>query len=305
MENGMKDLSNFIHKKLFCTVGDLSVCGILDAGFFITNELVYEPHMHLHYELHFVSAGKYVLENLDGTDTITLETGMAALIPPRYYHNTVRVDDEKTEKFSLRLDFEQVKEKNADNDAFYHLLRDYLKQNENTIMILNLEHSTETIKKISRFMVRDDISDRAMAKAYFNLFITEIVVELTQMRSKGIKENRDMENADSISKRKDAISYILSLNYSNSKFDIKDFAESMNLSERQANRVVVKLYGMSFHQFLMETRLNQAMKLLTRTNLNIKHISELVGYESSTGFFIAFKKRFHVTPGEYRAAKKE
>ena len=79
----------------------------------------------------------------------------------------------------------------------------------------------------------------------------------------------------------------------------------MNLSERQANRVVVKLYGMSFHQFLMETRLNQAMKLLTRTNLNIKHISELVGYESSTGFFIAFKKRFHVTPGEYRAAKKE
>ena len=50
---------------------------------------------------------------------------------------------------------------------------------------------------------------------------------------------------------------------------------------------------------------NQAMKLLTRTNLNIRRISELVGYESSTGFFIAFKKRFRVTPGEYRAAKKE
>lgn len=302
MHNQMDGTSNFIHKKLYCTVGDIQICGILDAGFFFTNRFTYEPHMHLQHEFHIVSRGQYVIENLDGTESITLRPGMVALIPPRYYHNTVHLDVGDADKFSFRMEYEKVKRSETDNDGYYALLDSYLKEkeSEDKITVFKFEKAMDNIVSVGEYMSRDDVGDKAMATAYFKLFMTEVVVEMIKNVTRSEGNKIMIETDDSVTRRKDIINYTMSTNYSNPKFNIGDFAEGLNLSERQANRVAIKLYGMTFHQLLTQIRLNSAIKLLKRTNLSIKNISEMVGYESSTGFFLAFKNKFGITPGEYR-----
>lgn len=296
----MKELSNFVHEKLYCSVGDLSLCGIFDAGFFFTNKLTYEPHMHLQHEIHIVLCGKYIIENLDGTELITLEPGMMALIPPKYYHNIIFDGNVGTDKFTFRLDFEQEKEK--EYDRYYKYISDYFKEHENDIKVFAFEEAVSYMKKISEFMYRDDVGDKAMAEAYFKLFMTELVVEIIKTEEIRYTDKINVADTDSIARRKDIINHIISAKYSNPQFNIKDLADRLNLSVRQTNRVVVNLYGVTFHQLLTQARLNRAAKLLKRTQMNMKSISEMVGYDSSTGFFLAFKKTFGVTPGEYRAS---
>ncbi len=295
----MKEASGFVHKKLYCTVGDVSVCGILDAGTFLGDVLTYEPHVHLQHEVHIVCKGKYTLENLEGTEKVILEEGMIVLIPPQYYHNTMSVENIETDKFSFRMEFGYIKSNKE--DEFYESLNRSLKMHEKEITVLDgYEDALKSIQKIREYMWCEDFGSRAIATAYFKVLVTELIIGLTRLDADRSVGNVKKVNEDSAVKRKDMINYILTSNYPDPEFDLKTYAKMLNMSEKQANRITVKFYGVSFHQLLSDTRLNCGMKLLVRTNMSIKKISEMVGYESTTGFHLAFKRKFGVSPGEYR-----
>ena len=56
-------------------------------------------------------------------------------------------------------------------------------------------------------------------------------------------------------------------------------------------------------EFLMNFRMERARGLLRYTDRPVGEIAEEVGYADSMSFSKAFKKRFHLTPSEFRNSK--
>lgn len=85
----------------------------------------------------------------------------------------------------------------------------------------------------------------------------------------------------------------------------KQLASQLHLSERQLNRVISRLYGMTFQQKMTQTKMDRSAWLLRSTTKKVGEIAQMVGYNSEAAFYQAFRKHFNVTPQKYRTLKKE
>lgn len=85
----------------------------------------------------------------------------------------------------------------------------------------------------------------------------------------------------------------------NGEFTVKELADALNLSERQANRVLKKLTGLSSLLFVREIRLLHAYRLLEKRNYRtIAEVAYAVGFENSSYFTRKFTDRFGKKPSE-------
>ncbi len=64
-----------------------------------------------------------------------------------------------------------------------------------------------------------------------------------------------------------------------------------------------KEYNISIHQFIINTRLEQAKRLLEKSDKAIKEISEECGFYDQNHFYRTFKKTYNISPSSYRALK--
>ena len=81
---------------------------------------------------------------------------------------------------------------------------------------------------------------------------------------------------------------------------LKNTAKAYFVNEKYLGRIFKKYTGMSFHEYLLITRLNAAKSKLEHTNMSIVDISTECGFCSSAYFGNVFKKKFGCTPNEYR-----
>ncbi len=59
-------------------------------------------------------------------------------------------------------------------------------------------------------------------------------------------------------------------------------------------------YGRPLHQYLLEHRVRRAAELLSESGLSIVEIASAVGYNSASQFGVAFKRRYQLTPSQFR-----
>ena len=96
-----------------------------------------------------------------------------------------------------------------------------------------------------------------------------------------------------------------SLAYINEHFSeplsLEFLAENANMSLFHFTRVFTAETGFTPHQYLIAIRINSAKFLLQSPDISIKEVAFSSGFNSESGFCSTFKKREHITPGEYRA----
>lgn len=92
-------------------------------------------------------------------------------------------------------------------------------------------------------------------------------------------------------------------NYSKS-IKVAELAKSFNLNRSHFYRIFKEHTGVSVEQFLANTRIEHAKKLLCETELPISSIAELIGYRNYSTFHAMFKKILQISPGEYRELQK-
>lgn len=83
-------------------------------------------------------------------------------------------------------------------------------------------------------------------------------------------------------------------------YKLDELAESVMMTRRTFTRKFNSATGMSVGQWLTAERLHQAQELLETTGLTIESVSDKLGFSSVIVFREQFKKRFHVTPNEWR-----
>lgn len=66
------------------------------------------------------------------------------------------------------------------------------------------------------------------------------------------------------------------------------------------NRLFLRHTGTSIHRYILNTRINEAKKLLLNTDSTLAQIAETVGFNSNTHFSSYFRQSVGITPLEFR-----
>ncbi|MBQ8249037.1 MAG: helix-turn-helix transcriptional regulator, partial [Clostridia bacterium] len=96
------------------------------------------------------------------------------------------------------------------------------------------------------------------------------------------------------------IELLFNNNYSRSDMTANECAEKLNISRRQLDRIMYKLYGASFSENLKNTRLEKAVYLLKYSDETLIEISKECGFASYSAFYSSFKQKYQISPTEFR-----
>lgn len=105
-------------------------------------------------------------------------------------------------------------------------------------------------------------------------------------------------NQKSLEKMKFIVKYIEN-NYMN-RITIEEIAHVMGLSQSHFMKFFKTTMGTTFTDYLNDYRLTMASRLLISSESSILAIATEVGFENLSYFNRLFKKRFYITPREYR-----
>ena len=88
------------------------------------------------------------------------------------------------------------------------------------------------------------------------------------------------------------------------KLTIARISQKFHLSQTTLKTTFRGVYGQPIHQWLQAQRMEQAAELLQTTSMSVLQIAQDVGYEGVSQFNVVFKKRYGITPGQYRKMSK-
>ena len=89
-------------------------------------------------------------------------------------------------------------------------------------------------------------------------------------------------------------------NFDNSQFTISNAAEKFHISSSYLRRYFKEMTGKTMHEFIDEIRMEKAVNLLKQPDIQLKDISDEIGYYNYSSFIRKFKELYDCTPGVYR-----
>ena len=89
--------------------------------------------------------------------------------------------------------------------------------------------------------------------------------------------------------------------YANPNLSLCELSQEMKLPERQLGCLFQRYVGKGFRQYVLELRMEAAMKFLAGSPLDVKAIAGEVGYNDPSNFGRHFKIHLGCTPLEFRA----
>ncbi len=102
----------------------------------------------------------------------------------------------------------------------------------------------------------------------------------------------------SLEKIKHILKYVE--NHYTEKITIADIAKEAGMSQSHFMKYFRNRMGISFVSYLNEYRLTMASRLLAASDSSILNIASEAGFENLSYFNRLFKKRFGMTPRDYR-----
>lgn len=81
---------------------------------------------------------------------------------------------------------------------------------------------------------------------------------------------------------------------------ISDIAEKFSFSKEHIIRIFKKIYGITPHKYILQSKIRLAMIMLKTTEISIDEISSRLGFSDSKHFSTQFKKMMNYTPSQYR-----
>lgn len=120
-------------------------------------------------------------------------------------------------------------------------------------------------------------------------------IEKVLKKRRGEKDINSLSNSDKIERVKKFVERNCFKDVS-----LKDAADSVYLSPKYLSRIFKQKAGVSFNQYKLGVKIENAKKLLKDTSYTVNQISYKLGYKNPESFMRMFKKSEGVTPTEYR-----
>ncbi len=239
-------------------------------------------HCNAEYELHIVLKGCIPVDVEE--NHLLLEVRQGLLILPGQYHSTTNPSGE-FERFPIGFSV-------LEGD-----LADVLQKEISGYKTFNI--TTEMLQECLAIYREFNIC---------SLFRDEKITALLTSLMISVLQNLNLSSADARTRsitrleRIDIIDEFFASQLQE-RLGAEQLAKELHISERQLNRVIYQLYGMTFQEKMLRTKMDRSAWLLRTTNKKIGEIAELVGYSSEAAFYQAFRKSFQTTPQKYRNLK--
>ena len=83
-------------------------------------------------------------------------------------------------------------------------------------------------------------------------------------------------------------------------FSLVDLSKQFGVNYHSCNNEFKRVFGYSVHEYSIEVKMKKAKTSLENTEKLVYQIAEEVGYKNATHFTAAFKRKFKITPIQYR-----
>ena len=275
-------------------VGNLNTVFFINENLYITSpETACIPHNHHDYELWYIAAG--CCRQQIGDSLYQASSGELLLVHPLEYHYRMPEPLEPTTaQYNLRFTVEApsrpatAAQKRAFNDMMQFLSETRLIQDSKRRLIPYFRRLSDEFRQKRPGFV-------GSIKALCGCLLTEFI-RLSGKRAERILPGETLTYHGYSRSRIDEFFHYKYL----TDVKIQQLAEDMKITPRQVNRVIHKMFGLSFTQKLTEMRLHWAVRQLTQTEKSVAQISRECGFNSYDYFFTCFRKQFQLSPGEYR-----
>lgn len=253
-------------------------------------------HHHTMFDVHYVANGRFylILEN----ERILVKPGMIVILAPNVLHTTA--DDPATPETCHRGNFKLafVWQKNVSvNDQARGLGGDGLVEKfsliEKYTIVKDTFNCVASTQCIAKEFLRREVGYYLLAQAQVMSIITALG------RSIGTTQGNIHHEKKLTSIQKEIFEEF----FANSAiFDCtqKQLSELLHISTRQLNRVLMEVYGTSFRQKLMESRVERAKNLLVSSGMSLSMIAMSCGYCNDSSLCHAFQKCVGVSPNDFR-----
>ncbi|ANS74141.1 hypothetical protein AWM70_05745 [Paenibacillus yonginensis] len=128
----------------------------------------------------------------------------------------------------------------------------------------------------------------------------EVLALLKELQSNGSQQ----EEAETGGEKK-LIAQVIGEHLANPEFSLTMLAEQIGYSPGYMSTLFKRLYNVSFQDYMAHERLERAKLQLLTSNKKIYEISEEVGFDNPNYFSSSFKKKFGMSPLQYRERIKE
>ena len=131
-------------------------------------------------------------------------------------------------------------------------------------------------------------------------FAVKNILIFKKIREEILKSAGVEENDKSYSALTKATIEIMEKRFMEPNLSSNIIAEQLGFSNLYLSRKFKKDTGISAANYLNDLRLHEVVKLITLSNDSVKELVERVGITNYNYFYVLFKKKFDMTPGEYQ-----
>jgi len=247
-------------------------------------------HDHIGYELQTVLSGQYCMEFVDQQMQMgALDT--LCLIPPGLSHRCCDTGENTRQialDFNLRRKPGQVSPLGEAAD---------LLPVEKPLLLTGEEPLCHALRQFGRELETPGMASGLMVELLLQQIMLLLLRALKQRSDSGEKladSDYDLKNT-----RFNKIETFFHEHYAEPITE-EDLARELAVSRRQTSRILRKQCGKSFQEKLEDIRMHYALRYLLQTELPVETVAQLLGYSAPSSFFVVFKRRFSMTPTQYR-----
>ena len=257
------------------------------------NEHINYPEVHVHHceEFHYVYSGSVTIMLEGNKPDIVLNKGDFCLIPAGTYHCSL---SESVSRVIFQVEIESGKSKNKASNDSYTALRNLLNYRSLPI-VFNTPAITSAMLQFRELQKKE-----ALCRETHNsiLLMNAVMYAINSLTAEAASCSALSQNSSAISaanKRKLIIEHHID-DFFNAKDGLKPLATKLYLSERRTSEVVREVTGMNFKDLVVKERMTVASILIKSQKYPLEKIAGMVGYDSYSGFYTAYKKYFGHPP---------
>ncbi|WP_194767776.1 AraC family transcriptional regulator [Tamlana sp. I1] len=261
------------------------------------NEWGYPRHKHNFFELTFVLYGKG--QHVLNESIINYKTGDIFFLTPKDEHEFIIAEPTRfgiikfTEQLFLEKSTFSVQvygQKNIDAVIFH--------ANIIAESIVHFEHDKAQLTGLYH-LIKNEINN----KLVFNRHVlTELFAALLLVLSRNLKasiKNKTSEGISDQEKIENILAYIRQNVLDKELIKIKRIAEEFYMSPNYVSVFIKKHAGISIQQYVIQTKIKMAERLLKQSNLGINEIADKLGFVDASHFNKIFKKYTGKNPSAY------
>ncbi|OBQ56407.1 helix-turn-helix domain-containing protein [Tamlana sp. s12] len=262
------------------------------------SEWGYPRHKHLFFELTIVLKGKG--QHLLNDNIVDYQSGDVFFLTPKDEHEFII--SEATTFGIIKFTEQLFLEKSSFSTSRYW------RKNLETVIF----HSNIIAESIVRYesdkiqinglyqLIKHEINSSMLYNRYV---LSELFGALMVVLSRNLKSSLETSSLELVSdeeKIENILTYIRQNVLNKEMISIKTIAEAFYMSPNYVSLFLKKHIGISVQQYVIQTKIDMAVRLLKQPNLSISGIAEKLGFVDASHFNRLFKKYKGVNPSEFK-----